>query len=398
MPYFLWRGIDIKGRTQRGKIFARSEQELDTLLFKREIALLKYTIARTWSLSPTIKQETKIHFFSQLASLMHAGLLLHDALSVLAPQISNIRFQQIVITITDQINQGTPLSVVLSQYPQVFDTVTIHMMHVGQESGTIALCAEMVADHLLNKHELKKQLYSAMMMPFITLLFFIVIFLVIFIAVIPIFADIFASTHTQLPFATQIMVMMSNFLRSLYALPLVVILALVVVAGKQFITRNKSRVDGLMLHVPIAGYVVRKKCLFYFAQSLSLLIKGGMQLVPALHITQKSIDNDVFNRVLIGIEQEVTAGSSLSQACARQQEWFEQDMIAMLLVGQEAGQLSEMLQRIARLHEGRIKETLSFVTKIIQPLLMVFLGLLVTTLLFSIYMPILSISQAITTT
>src|SRR5690606_471908 len=123
-------------------------------------------------------------------------------------------------------------------------------MRVGQESGTIALCAEMVADHLLNKHALKKQLRAAITMPFVTLLFFIVVFLVIFIAVIPIFADIFASTHTQLPLMTQIMVMMSNFLRSYYVLPVLAIFVILLIVGKRFIAQNKALVDGFMLQAP----------------------------------------------------------------------------------------------------------------------------------------------------
>lgn len=394
MPYFMWRGVDIKGRMQKGKLFARSEKELDSLLLTREIALLRHKIAHT-RFARSITQEIKIHFFRQLASLMRAGLLVHDALLVLSPQISNPRFQHIIATIADHVMQGKQLSEQLKQYPTLFDTVTIEMIQVGQESGTLAVSADIVADHLQSKHQLNKQLRAGALMPGITFLFFFMVLFVIFVAVIPIFADLFASTGKHLPKMTQVMLSISSFLRSIYALVAIGIAIVFFLGIKWFAHHNKKIVDGFILQLPFFGRLTRKKSLVYFTQSLSLLLKGGMQLVPALAVAQKTVNNSILRDSLVQIEHDVTAGSSLSDACARQQEWFGQETVAMVSVGQESGQLGEMLHKVAFLHEERVKEALLFVTKVIQPLLMVFLGLLVTALLFSVYVPIFTLSQVI---
>jgi type IV pilus assembly protein PilC len=394
MPYFYWRGVDITGIVKRGKSFARSADHLDSVLFKRHIALMncRQQGKRYFYLPIPLTQQA--HLFKQLAVLIQAGILVPDALLMVSEQIVHRELQEIIHTVCCMVHEGIALSDALAQYP-LFDSIITQLIRAGENSGNLSEALHGISDHLQVAQEFYIRLRSALLVPVLTLLFFSFIALIIFIIVIPRFQDLFASLHAQIPPFTQFLLSVSSFIRSWQFPAMLCTVSLLIVVLYMTGKRNRVWWDQCILRLPYIGALYSKRFIAYFFESLALLTNGGIHVVAALYIVKNSIHNVVFKGYLAAIEQEVQAGHTLAEAVLSHLDGLvAPDMVAMIEVGQESGRLPFMLKKISDVYHGQVKNSLQRITLLAQPVLMVIMGLLVTALIFSIYVPILHISQA----
>lgn len=399
MPYFAWRGIHITGKVCKGRIFARSSEELDTLLFKRDIALLNGSQTQSsFMVSKTISAAQRTLFLRQLATLLSAGILLPDALRVVAEQLDNPRMQEIVHQIADRVHNGVPLSEALRSAPLAFDSLVIQMVHVGQEAGMLGCSLSMICDHNESMEIFKKKVRAAAIMPIVTLLFFGFIASLIFIVIIPKFAVLFHSMRQELPAVTRIMLNISN---ALFGWRAYLFLGLVGVAGLLIraycmTAPGKRIIDVLVLRLPIIGDGIKQRTFFALFHAVAMMQEGGMPLLAALGVARQTISNEQLHDYILYVERDIAAGSSMSQAMMQLADpVFGPDIIAMIRVGEESGCLSGMLQRVAGMYQERMHRTLTLLTTFLSPLLMIILGLLISALIFAVYMPIFSLAQVI---
>src|SRR5579872_1850639 len=168
MPYFNWHGIALSGASKKGKLFARTQNELDAILFKRDIALLDCSLASPSRWLRSVSISTKIQFFRQLAALLQAGVLLPEALTIVTEQLDNPRFQEVVYAVANQVHQGKSLGQAMAQYPQLFDSLMIHMVQVGHQAGALAAALDMLSDYLESVVAFQKKIRSAAIMPALT--------------------------------------------------------------------------------------------------------------------------------------------------------------------------------------------------------------------------------------
>jgi len=398
MAYFKWRGIDLTGTIRSGKTFARSENDLNSMLIDREIAMLLCFPARPWLHTRPITLAVKIHFFRQLAVLLQAGVLLPEALDILGDLISNMRLREVICSIVADVQEGLPLSEALKRYPNIFDSLMVRMVRIGQEAGALGHALDQLGDYLATTQSFRKKLKSAALLPLLTLSFFVIVAVVIFTVIIPRFADIFMSMKKELPYVTKLVINMSALLRSRAILILVAALVLLVVVLRQCAksVRGKMIIDKIVLHLPWFGDLVKNSSLVYFLHSVSLLIGSGVQLLKAMNVSNKSIKNSVLRFHVAQLEKEVAAGNSLSQSIKRMPgSLLEQDLVAMVKVGEESGSLGLMLKKAAIIYQGKVDRSIAFFTTIFQPLLMIILGLLITLLIFAIYLPIFNLSDIV---
>jgi len=202
----------------------------------------------------------------------------------------------------------------------------------------------------------------------------------------------------ELPYVTKLVINMSTLLRSSAILIFVAALVLLVVVLRQCAksARGKMVIDKIILHLPWLGDLVKNSSLVYFLHSVSLLIGSGVQLLKAMNVSNKSIKNSVLRFHVAQLEKEVAAGNSLSQSIKRMPgSLLEQDLVAMVKVGEESGNLGLMLKKAAIIYQGKVDRSIAFFTTIFQPLLMIILGLLITLLIFAIYLPIFSLSDIV---
>lgn len=398
MPYYKWSGIDITGSIHKGRLFARSKEELDALLFKQEIALLNCSPVRQIWLQKKVSLDLKIQFFKTLAEMLGSGVLVPEALIIVCAQTPHAFFQEIIASIAQDVQEGSSLSQALAKYPHIFDTMMVNMTSVGEESGRLAACLTLLSDYMQMMEDFKKRLWTSMLVPICTFIFFCIVAVIIFIFVIPHFTQMFDSAKQQLPTSTKIIISMSNFLRSHVALYFfgAVIAGLFIAWRLTKTAAGKLYIDAFMLKLPWIGNIIQEANLGYYLHAIAMLLHGGIQLRPALSIAKQTVNNTVIRKQLDIIEHEVDAGSSLSQAMIYEpDQMFNAEIIAAVRAGEETGRLFSVLSRSAQLYQEKVKRSISFITLLINPLLMLILGLLIAFLIFAIYMPIFNLSQVI---
>jgi len=396
MPYFKWRGVNIFGDFRHGKVFARSEEDLDSILFSRNISLISCSRARMWLMFSRVSGDDKINFFRQLSALIGAGVCLPDALSILGDQVDNIRLSQIIFNLESDIQEGVSFSSSLSKHPEVFDDLMIKMVRVGQASGNLSGSLGQLGDYLAIKYSFYKKLRSAAMLPLITLLFFLFVTLSIFIFIVPKFADLFKSLNKELPPLTSVILGVSSFFRSNSFIFLVSFLALLILFLRKYFRNvtDNNLVEKLFLKLPVVGTIIKQSFLVYFLRSISMLLESGVRLIPAIIISKKTLGNSLLRQHIEGLEQEISDGNSLSQSMEDYHALlFSQDVVSLVRVGEEIGRLDVMLKKAANMYQDKVDRSILFFTTIFQPLLMILLGLLITLLIFAVYVPVFNLAD-----
>ena len=315
MPYYHWKGVTLDGSVKSGRMFAVTLQALDNHLFKRDIALIKADEAITWFL-PRITVNTRAQCFDQLATLLDAGILVPQALALLRDTAGHVRMQLLLTSITDDVEHGLALSTALERQKGYFDDRIVQMVYVGQESGSLPVTVKALATHLDTIIAFREKIKAAAMAPLISFAFFIVIVFVIVIFVMPTMAAIFSSVNQPMPFITRAFLSASQFLRSWYGLLITSIALVLAIFGlrRAFKRESVSRAyDRIILKVPFFNDIVLDTQRAWYLESVELLISGGMQLVPALRIAQRSLTNTVLQEQAKAITQAVASGSFIEQ-------------------------------------------------------------------------------------
>ncbi|PKN03328.1 hypothetical protein CVU75_02795 [Candidatus Dependentiae bacterium HGW-Dependentiae-1] len=399
MPYFAWQGVDVYGRNRKGMAFARTEQELDTRLFTQKIALLHARQARprvfTFS---AVSLTDKIDFFQQLAELMQAGILLPEALTIVADQQQHGYFQETLYAVALAVREGHQLHHVLKSHPRQFDALMIELVQVGQESGSLALALQALADYLQTQNAFYGRLRAALLMPAITFGFFMCVLGVVVFGILPHFAALFSSLGAQTPATTRVLLSLSSWASGwrIGALLIGVVLSGLVVRQYTRTASGRAFCDAFWLRVPFIGNSISQRASANFLQAVALLLDGGVSLVPALTIAKGVVANQALARQLEAVVAEVSAGGSLSEALVLVTEpLFGPEVISLATVGQETGRLSFFLARAARIVQAQVYRSVTFFATVVQPLVLIVLGLLIALLLVSVYMPVLNLANSI---
>lgn len=398
MPYFSWTGVNIVGEWQKGKRFAKSTDHLDVLLFKQGIALIKNKPVRCFLLRKSIKRADLFVFFEQLSVLINAGILVPQALSLVGDQLSNPQLQEVVHMLADAVQEGNALSVAMTQHKKFFDPMTIQHIKIGEESGDLSAALKSLCMSFEITQTFYSQVRSALVMPMIGGLFFVVIAAIIFVVIIPQFADLFAAARQDMPWLTRSMISVSKYFNSRYGIALVGISGLIglMIGAYAKTMAGKQRCSAICMHIPFIGRIMRTRLLGMFFQSMAMLVAGGMRIVPALRVVRLVIGNSSFAEHIQSLEHAVDSGSSLSQAMAqRADDLFAPHVVAMVAVGEETGQLVPLLDKIAHNYHHEVKKQLTMCTVLLQPLMLLVLGLLVVLLVFAVYGPILNLANGI---
>lgn len=394
MPYYRWRGVDIIGTYKKGYLFAKSPEHLDGLLLKREIALLKSKPIAWRFFIKKANLSLKIDFFRQLGMLLSSGVMLADALAIVGDQLQHPGIQEKAHAISDKINEGESFWQSAKLYPDLFDTIACQLIKTGEESGSLSSTCYAKAAHLQQLLDFKKQIKQALFMPLITFGFFLVVSGVLFVFVVPRFADIFSSLGNNIPVSTQRLIALSSFVRSFGMLILMGFIALFSFSIHVWFKSptGKKVKNKLMVKLPFIGIIYTHRFVGSFLQSLSLLLENGLPLVPAIEVFNETMHNEQLQKHVVNAHYNITRGKSLSDAL-QTDELFSPELIAMVNVGQETGQLSAILSKAASVYHEKVARQLRILSSIIQPFFMLVLGLLITILIFSIYLPIMNLSE-----
>jgi type IV pilus assembly protein PilC len=343
-----------------------------------------------------VKIEQRITFAKNLSAMLSAGLTLSRALSVIERQAVNKVLKKIVIDLQAKIRAGTSFHEALAAYPAVFSKLFISMTKAGEEGGELSGTLKTVAKQMDSSYTLTKKVKGAMIYPSIILVAIVIIGILMLLFVVPTLAATFGQLGAKLPLSTQIILDSSNFMTHHFAVVLTLLVVVVVGATVFFRTKfGASLVLFSALHMPIVGELVRETMSARAARTLASLLSSGVEMLTALSITQEVVGENIFGAVVGEAEQRVRKGDALSAAFLDHPKLFPVFFSDMIAVGEETGKVSEMLAQVAEYYEVDVEDRTKDLSTIIEPLLMLFIGLFVGVFAVSMIAPIYSLSSSV---
>jgi type IV pilus assembly protein PilC len=322
-----------------------------------------------------IKVATLITFTKNLSGMLKAGLSLYRALSVLQKQTKNKNFNKILVSMSSEINSGGTLSSGMAKYPKVFSKLFISMMKAGEESGNLVGSLNEVGLNLEKSHSLTKKIKGALIYPSVILSAMILIGILMFAFVVPTLAKTFAELGTELPASTKVIIFLGNFFSNHLILSLVSVVVIVFGSISLFKASFMQKyVDFMIVRFPLIGNIVREVNTARTARTMSSLLLSGVPIIKSIEITQEVVQNIYFRRVLEQAKIDIEKGLPLSNSFEENTKLYPIMMAEMIQVGEETGNLADMLHNIAVFYEEEIENKTKNLSTIIEPFLMIIIG------------------------
>lgn len=343
-----------------------------------------------------IKISEKIMFTRNLGVMLKAGLSISKALSILERQTKNKKFKNVLREISESIKKGSSLNEALLKFPKIFQPLFVSMVKAGEESGSLAESFFVIAKQMELSYGLKKKIKGALIYPAIIILTMFIIGTIMLIYVVPTLTQTFNELNVELPKSTQFIIAISEFItnNTFSAFILFVVIAILGIAG--FRSKKGKRIfDYVVLHIPIISNIVKETNSARTSRALSSLLMSGVEVVSALSITMDIAQNSYYKEVLESSKESIQKGAPLSEQFIKNAHLYPLLVGEMIAVGEETGQLSDMLRQIAEFYEGEVEQKTKNMSTIIEPFLMIFIGAVVGFFAVSMISPIYSISAGI---
>lgn len=380
----------------RFAVYSQVEKEGATVISLEEgngFALPSWT---NISFGSGIKIEERITFTKNLSAMLAAGLTLSRALSVIERQTKNKSLKRTVTTLETSVKSGQAFHESLAAFPHIFSALFIAMTKAGEESGTLSDALKVVAKQMERSYALTRKVKGAMIYPSIILFAIVIIGILMLIFVVPTLASTFASLGSELPLATRIILSLSNFVTSNVVVVIGILVA--VVAGGNFFARSKfgsAVVLFASLQMPVIGELVRETYGARATRTLSSLLSSGVEMLTAIQIAAEVVGDNVFGKVLMEAEARIRKGEALSAAFIDHPKLYPPFIADMISVGEETGKVADMLGQVAEFYESDVEDRTKDLSTIIEPLLMLFIGLFVGVFALAMIAPIYSLSSKI---
>lgn len=331
----------------------------------------------------------------QLSTLVGASIPLVDALSALYEQTDSPSMKKTIAQVRDSVNEGLAFAEALAQHKRVFPDLYINMVRAGEVSGALDVVLLRLAEFMEGQHRLKSRIGSAMLYPIFLLGISLLVLLYLLTAVVPKVVGMFESMNQVLPLPTRILIAVSQFLASTWWM-----LAIALVAGIIFLLRWKKtergarRFDRFTMNLPVFGSIYRKVSVARFARTLGTLLASGVPIIESLRIVKTVLQNKIMESAVDDSIAAVMDGSSISSPL-KKSGVFPPILIHMISVGERSGSLEEMLMKAAESYEGDVETTISGLTSLLEPLMIVIMGVIVGFVVLSILMPMLEMSTIV---
>ena len=383
-----------------GEIEAADQTTAAALLMNRNLMVtsLRMSSSRKMSArkaSGKVKSQDMVVFTRQLATMISAGLPLVQSLNALEEQTESKPFRVILTQIRERVEQGESFSQALANYPKVFTRLYVSMVEAGETGGLLAEILERVASYLESTARLKKKVKSAMSYPTIVCFVAISISLFLIMKIIPIFADIYKDFGAKLPTPTQVLINFSDLLRAYFLFFIIGTGAFVFLMVKLKQTRVGTETwDRLKLRLPVFGKLIHKISMSRFARTFAALLRSGVPILETLRIVGQSAGNTQVEAAVRETAIAIERGDNLAVAMGHHRI-FSPMLVRMIAAGEQTGKVDTMLEKISDFYDEEIEATLSGLTALIEPLLIVFLGVVVGTIVICMFLPIFKLNEIV---
>jgi type IV pilus assembly protein PilC len=400
MASFIYQARDASGRPIKGDIEAVDTQAAALSLMDRGLMVVSL---RAGAIHKTgrkrrqrkVKAQDLVVFTRQLATMMDAGLPLVQSLTALEEQTDSPSLKPVVRQTTEQVEQGHAFSEALAEHPKVFNKLYVSMVEAGETGGLLAEILDRLACYLEASSRLKKKVKSAMTYPVIVCFVALGIALFLIVKVIPIFGGIYKDFGAQLPAPTQILIDISDFVRTYFILAMGSLAGLVFAIVKFKRTRRGTALwDRMKLRLPVFGKLVHKICISRFSRTFAALLRSGVPILETLRIVGQSSGNTVVEAAVAKTANSIEHGNNLAVALG-QHKIFPPMLVRMISAGEQTGKVDVMLEKISDFYDEEIEATLAGLTSLIEPLLIVFLGVVVGSIVICMFLPIFKLNQIV---
>lgn len=403
MANFKYSAIDANGKTVSGKIEAPNEEQARAKLAAQRLmvssisqdgfSLGKKSGKKSAGYNKKITGEQLTIFTRQLATLLQAGLPLLRAMQILSDQEKNPVFKTALLNISENIQGGNSLSDAFSQYPRMFDRLYVNMIRAGEAGGVLDTVLDRLAMFQEKAMKIKKKVKSAMVYPVVVLSVAFIIVWVLLVFVVPSFEKMISSQGGTMPPLTKFVMDLGNTLSSHWLATIIAVAVLIY--GIRFLFKNaktKAVVDRVVFKLPKIGSFVQVVTVSRFARTFGTLMASGVPILQSMTITRDTLDNVVLREALERVHDRVRDGDTLAQPL-EQAKVFPPMVCSMVQVGEETGQLPEMLNRVADNYDEEVDNAVGALTSVIEPVLILFLAVVVGTIVVAMFMPIITIIQ-----
>lgn len=390
-----------KGEVQTGKIEAPSEFIALNTLQARGLIIVKLSLIKkrdfltgNIKIFERVKRKELFVFFRQLSVLVGAGVPLVQSLKSLADQSESAYFSEIISKLASDIDGGASFSNALVKHLKVFSLFTINLVKSGEVTGRLRETLLYLADHLEKEYYLISKVRGAMIYPIFILGTFAIVAILIMVMVMPSLAEILTEAGQDLPWPTRLLIGTSNLLVNWGWVMLLV--ACIGVFGLWQYLKTKAghaQWDSLKLKLPIFGKILQKTYLARFADNLNVMIKGGVSIIKGLDISGRVIGNVVFQRIIFQARDDVKTGKSITNALEKHKV-FPPLFYQMIKTGESTGKLDEILGKLSEFYNKEVDNIVNNLSQILEPLMIVLLGIAVSILVFAVYMPIYNLAGA----
>ncbi|HQI57069.1 MAG TPA: type II secretion system F family protein [Syntrophorhabdaceae bacterium] len=400
MAVFEWQGKTLRGITKTGVLRADSESTLRAALRKDGIILVKATARKGTAkdkFNPKKKIETKtiVVFTRQLATMITSGLPLVQSLDILSNQMEDKNFKGIVKEMKEKIETGSRFADALRDYPQCFDALYVNLVVAGEEGGLLDTVLSRLAVYMEKTAKLKAKVKSAMIYPISIIVVAIGVVMVLLIFVIPVFETMFKDMGASLPAPTQIVVNMSRFVKSSIHYMIGALVIIVFMFKRYYKTeKGKRKIDSLVLKAPIFGILTIKASVARVTRTLATLLSSGVAILESLLIVAKVAGNKVVEESLLVARSRISEGRSMSEPL-QESGVFPPMVVQMIEVGESTGALDNMLNKIADFYEEDVDTLVTNLTAMMEPMIMMFLGVILGGLIIAMYLPIFKLGSAV---
>jgi len=333
-------------------------------------------------------------FARQLAMLLGAGVSLMKSLDVISKQVESQKLNEVMADMAKDMESGRTFRDALSKYKNIFSELWLYLVETGEASGNLPKVLDHLANYLENREAFKSKIISALMYPAILFLVAVGAILFFVLKIVPTFTKILTSMNVALPLPTKILIGISNFLTKRFILFVLIIGGMVFLSKKMMKNDNvRNIIEKIQLNLPLFGNFFRFMMIESFATTMSILIESGVPIIYALDISERSQPNKTMQRIIGNIKINVREGKSFAVPLEKS-GFFPPMVVQMVSTGEEIGELSNMFKRIAKYYQQYLEAFVTRLTAIFEPLMIVFMGIIIGAMVISIFLPIFSLATS----
>ncbi len=399
MPTFEWKGTARNGQTQTGVLVADSKDAVINVMRRQQIVVTAVKEKGKEIALPKfgggVPSQSVAIFTRQFSVMIDAGLPLVQCLEILGSQQDHKTFKRTLLQIRQDVESGSNLADAMRKHPKVFNDLYTNMVAAGEAGGILDTILQRLATYIEKSVKLNGQVKSAMIYPVAVISIACIVVAVILWKVIPTFASLFESLGAELPMPTRVVIALSNFIADYWWLIIVSFFALTFSIRKYHQTYKGKRVlDNVLLHMPVLGILLRKIAVARFCRTLSTLTSSGVPILDGLQITARTAGNSIVEDAIMATRKSVEEGKTISEPLGST-EVFPPMVVQMIAVGEQTGALDTMLSKIADFYEEEVDVAVAGLMKLLEPVLIAFLGVAIGGIVIAMYMPMFSLISQI---